>query len=311
LNLAAGFVFGWKVGTKVSDGYTATQSTKDTQSVTLNWAVTNSIQTWGVPDDFSPVDSDYDIIYVWLNPVEILTLSGTNVTWNGYGYDATDQNGMDIVGIPLGYLNGRWAMPADLLALTNRTWASGQMFAAGQSAALNSADFAQIATNDPFSNSQVDDKSQLPAGGATGGGKKGGLGGEGLEGPAPADDPNITQRLAGHQTSIRNESARVALQMHAAGFENFKLVEANAYLKKSEDAIKANQYHTAMYYQQEAVQSLNSAKVLAAGEVHVIADTSPKAAEKTQKDIDSALNGPMPMGYGDPVKAYFEKMAGQ
>ena len=103
-------------------------------------------------------------------------------------------------------------------------------------------------TNDPFSNSQVDDKSQLPAGGATGGGKKGGLGGEGLEGPAPADDPNITQRLAGQQTSIRNESERVALQMHAAGFENFKLVEANAYLKKSEDAIKANQYHTAMYY---------------------------------------------------------------
>jgi hypothetical protein len=146
-------VFGWTVGTKISNVNAASQSSKDTQSVTLNWGVSDSVTTYGVPDDFSPVDSDYDVIYVWLNPVEVLTLSGKNVTWNGYGYDATDQNGMDIVGIPLGYLNGRWAMPAGLLALTNRAWAAGQMYAPGQSAALNSADFAQIATFDPFSNS--------------------------------------------------------------------------------------------------------------------------------------------------------------
>ena len=58
------------------------------------------------------------------------------------------------MGIPLGYLNGHFgAMPPSLLALTNRTWANGQMFASGQSAALNSADFAQIAQFDPFNNS--------------------------------------------------------------------------------------------------------------------------------------------------------------
>jgi hypothetical protein len=166
-------------------------------------------------------------------------------------------------------------------------------------------------TDDPFSNSQVDDKSKLPAGGATGGGKKGGLGGEGLEGPAPAQDPNITQRLAGQQAQIRNEAERLALQMHAAQFDNFKLLESNAYLKRSEDALKQFQYQTALYYQEKAVQSLNTAKVLASGQVHVIADTSPAASEKTQKDVESAMNGPMPKGYADPVKAYFEKLAGE
>jgi hypothetical protein len=163
-------------------------------------------------------------------------------------------------------------------------------------------------TNDAFSNSQVEDKSKLPAGGATGGGKKAGLGSEGLEGPAPADD-QITQRLAGQQAQIRNEAERLSLQMHAAKFDNFKLLESAAYLKKSEDALKQNQYHTAMYYQQEAVQSLNTAKVLASGQMHVIADTSPTASEKTHKDIDTAMNGAMPKGYADPVKAYFEKLA--
>ncbi len=166
-------------------------------------------------------------------------------------------------------------------------------------------------TNDPFSSSQVDDKSTLPAGGATGGGKKGALGSQGLEGPAPADDPNITQRLAGQQAAIRNEAERLNLQMNAAGFDNFKLVESNAYLKKSEDALKQFHYQSALYYQAQAVQSLNTAKVLAAGAVHVIADTSPTASSKTQKDVESALNGPMPKGYGDPVKAYSEKLAGE
>jgi hypothetical protein len=165
-------------------------------------------------------------------------------------------------------------------------------------------------TNDPFSSGQVQDNSTLPAGGATGGGKKGGLGGEGLEGPAPADDPNITQRLSGRQAQIRNEAERLNLQMNAAGFNNFKLVESNAYLKKSEDALKQYQYHTALYYQEQAVQSLNTAKVLAAGEIHVITDTSSAAAEKSRKDIDAALNGPLPNGFADSVKAYFEKLAG-
>ena len=99
--------------------------------------------------------------------------------------------------------------------------------------------------------------------------------------------------------------------MNAAGFDNFKLIEANAYLKKSEDALKANQYHTALYYQAQAVQSMNTAKVLSAGQVHVVSDTSPTADEKKQKGVESALNGPMPRGYSDPVKAYFEKLAGQ
>lgn len=164
-------------------------------------------------------------------------------------------------------------------------------------------------TNDPFSNSQVQDNSKLGAGGATGGGKKGALGSQGLEGPAPLEQDPITQRLAGQQAALRNEAQRLALQMHAARFDNFKLLESNAYLKKSEDALKQHHYQTALYYQQQAVQSLNSAKVLASGGVHVVADTSPTADTKTQKEMNAALNGPLPRGYADPVKAYFEKLA--
>jgi hypothetical protein len=164
-------------------------------------------------------------------------------------------------------------------------------------------------TEDPFSAGQVKDTSKDPAGGATGGGKKGGFGGEGLEGQAPLEAQNTMQRLRGAQAALRNGSERLSLQMHAAGFDNFKLIEANILMKKSEDALKEFHYQTALYYQQQAVQSLNTAKVLAAGQMHVIADSTPEVSEKTEKEMQTALNGTMPKGYADPVKAYFEKLS--
>jgi hypothetical protein len=160
VTLTAGKILGWKGGTTFGYSYSSTQTTKDSQSTTLNWSVTNTIQTYGTPTAIvngaytTPVNHDYDTIYVWLNPVDILTLSQASVVWNGYGYDANDQNGMDIVPIALGYLNGDFGpMPAQLQYSLNRGWAAGQMYPPGESAALNSADLAAIAQSDPFSNS--------------------------------------------------------------------------------------------------------------------------------------------------------------
>jgi hypothetical protein len=44
--------------------------------------------------------------------------------------------------------------------------------------------------------------------------------------------------------------------------------------------------------------------------MHVVADTSPKAGEQVRKDVEAALNGPLPKGYSEGVKAYFERLAG-
>jgi hypothetical protein len=164
-------------------------------------------------------------------------------------------------------------------------------------------------TPEPFSQGVVNDKSQEAPGGATGGGKKAGVGGKGLEGPAPDSQEDITQRLQGKQAAIRNEAERLQLQMHAQGFNNFKLIEGAVYMQKAEESLKANRYTNALFFEKEAVQSLNTAKVLASGQVHVTLDTTPAVNEKVQKDINDALNGVMPKGYADPVKAYFEKLS--
>ena len=131
---------------------TMTQAFKNTSTVTTSFQVQSGEKTFGTGSYFAPVDNDYDIIWVWLNPSLIFTITGTTVVWNGYGYDTADEPSPDIVGIQLGYLNGHFGpIPADIQASLNRTWAANQKWASGQVPALTSADLAHIAAADPFS----------------------------------------------------------------------------------------------------------------------------------------------------------------
>jgi hypothetical protein len=137
----------------ISDTYAtaASQTTKTSSSVTLNYQTSTGEKTSGTDNYFAPVTSDDDVIWIWLNPVLIFTVSPGNIIWNGYGVDGTDQPGMDIVGIRLGYLNGDFgSMPPQFANSISRSWAASQG-PAGQNPALTSADLAQIATSDPFS----------------------------------------------------------------------------------------------------------------------------------------------------------------
>lgn len=142
---------------------TATASAGATQTSTSSSSVTVSIQNLfttrlgGTPSAFSPVDHDYDIIWLWLNPAVLLTvypkLPGfpSVVTWNGYGFDASAQPAMEIWPIEVGYLNGHLGplRPEDASVLS-RSWAANQVFLPGQGPGLTSEDFANILQADPF-----------------------------------------------------------------------------------------------------------------------------------------------------------------
>ena len=61
-------------------------------------------------------------------------------------------------------------------------------------------------TPDPFVKGEVKDTSKDPVGGATGGGKISGYGGEGLQGPVPDRPQNPLARLASRQAQLRNKA---------------------------------------------------------------------------------------------------------
>jgi len=154
ISLSYGFSIPLVANGKITTSSTtsASQTTKNTSTVTTSFQVQSGEETFGTGDYFAPVDHDYDQIWVWLNPALIFSVAPSVAPqWNGYGFDGTDQPGMDIVPIALGYLNGDFgAMPPDIQTSLNRTWAANQL-PAGQDPALTVADLDQIASFDPFS----------------------------------------------------------------------------------------------------------------------------------------------------------------
>lgn len=155
---------------------TFSQDFTDEQDASSSVAI-SSTESWTtkVPGPVNPylgVDHDYDLIWLWLNP--LLNFTATQIgskspvtTWTGYSFDRDDIPEMDIYPVYLGFLLGHLSLPgpnsSDLVPF-ERAWAgnpsNGQIWPAGTSPSLLNAsntafdptDAAAIAAADPFSN---------------------------------------------------------------------------------------------------------------------------------------------------------------
>jgi hypothetical protein len=146
-------VIGGKVTATRSTSYTQTQSSSSTITVTKTTSVADKTQ--GPNNSLVGLDHDYDVIWVWLNPVVFLTFTDINgvpgVQWNGYGFDANDINDLEVVPVTVGWLNGDIPMPSDVAQSLARAWAGAvETFPNGQGPGLTSADLAAILAADPF-----------------------------------------------------------------------------------------------------------------------------------------------------------------
>jgi hypothetical protein len=155
----------------VSDTETNTfsQSFTDEQdsstSIALSSEVGFSTKVPGPVNSYAGVDHDYDVIWLWLNPLLNFSVGASgpgSITLTGYSYDVDDVPTMDIYGVYLGWLTGRLSTPgpnsSDITPL-ERTWAglaaNGQIWPTGTSPSLvDPTDYAAIAAADPFSNTK-------------------------------------------------------------------------------------------------------------------------------------------------------------
>lgn len=153
-------------GGKITDtsSTTSKQTSMNSQSVTITTQTSEFDKTFGTGNAFSPVDHDYDIIWVWLNPVALFTVYPSlpsSLTWTGYGYDTNDQPALDIFPLFVGNLNCEinssspscatfGPFNSSTLQVLARSWASGEVFPAGQGPALTTADYQSILDADPW-----------------------------------------------------------------------------------------------------------------------------------------------------------------
>ena len=164
-------------------------------------------------------------------------------------------------------------------------------------------------TPDAFSKGEVKDSSPESSGGSTGGGKISGAGGEGLEGPVPPQVQRRMGSLAGKQAQIRNKAEGVKAALKVRNYESFALDEAIEAMRKVQRDILAGRYHTALRQKDVVLNSLKGTKMLLAGEVRIRRDTSAAIPTEVQKDVLDALEKPMPRGYEEYLKRYYERLS--
>lgn len=142
--------FGLTKTLTTTSGYTF--SSDSSSSFTFMRGTSNTIKASGPLNSAVGVDHDYDLIYIWFNPVANVTIPqniSNALIWTGYSYDPADQNSVgmpDIIGIPVICLKNPYlaASCSRYGTFTDRTWdKSGQ-------GKLTLSDYANILKSDPF-----------------------------------------------------------------------------------------------------------------------------------------------------------------
>jgi len=162
-------------------------------------------------------------------------------------------------------------------------------------------------TNTPFSEGTIDDKSTEPVGGATGGGKESGSGGEGLEGPVPKSVQKLMGELAQRQAAIRNKAERIKDNFKQVNFQTREWEEIIKNMRDVEDAFRSGRYAAAMRRRRIILGNLKGTQQMLAGEVEIRRDKTPGVSKKTAEEIMNArsMSG-APAGFEKFLQEYYE-----
>lgn len=162
----------------------------------------------------------------------------------------------------------------------------------------------------PFQQGQVNDESQDPVGGATGGGKLSGQGGAGLEGPVgPNDLQEQMQRLAQKQAELRNTAERLDLDKKLGRYGNFKLMESVAMMRRVESDLNANRYANALRRKDILLDSLETSHLLLSGRIHLQQDTSPSIGSRLEEQINDVTSGQLPKAWSTALREYYRRLS--
>lgn len=165
-------------------------------------------------------------------------------------------------------------------------------------------------TPDPYVKGQIKDHSKDPMGGATGGGKESGEGGEGLEGPSPGPKgEREMHRLAGKQAALRNQAEGIDLQFQISNFHRTDLKKLIETMAQIEQDLKAGRYQSALRQRQVMLEGLGSVKQYLEGEFEVRKDATSNLPTDIQKEILGSMQDPSPPGWEELNRRYFERLS--
>jgi len=165
-------------------------------------------------------------------------------------------------------------------------------------------------TPDPYEKGQVKDHSRDSVGGATGGGKESGQGGQGLEGPRHRfGGQRDLKRLAGKQASLRNKAEAIDLKFEIMNYHRTDLKKMIEVMAQVERDLKAGRYQNALRRRNVLAEGLGNVKQYLEGQVELRRDTTVNLPAGVQKDILGGMQDPSPAGWEALNRQYYERLS--
>ena len=166
-------------------------------------------------------------------------------------------------------------------------------------------------TPDPYVKGQIKDHSKDPTGGATGGGKESGEGGEGLEGPAPGfRGKRDTNRLAGKQAELRNKAEGINLKhFQIMGYHHTDLGKMMELMSQVERDLAAGRYRNAARQRTVMLEGLGDVKQHLEGEFEIRQDATSSLPGDVQEKLMGSMDDPSPVGWEELNQEYFKRLS--
>jgi len=166
-------------------------------------------------------------------------------------------------------------------------------------------------TPDPYVKGQIKDHSKEDAGGATGGGKESGQGGEGLEGPQrrPPGQRDL-DRLAGKQAELRNKAEGIDAQFEIMNYHHTDLKNLIDTMSQVERDLKAGRYQSALRQRKVLAEGLGNVKQYLEGEFEIRRDDTANLPADIQKEILGSMQESSPVGWEEMNRQYFQRLTG-
>jgi len=164
-------------------------------------------------------------------------------------------------------------------------------------------------TPDPFEQGQVKDSSKDPVGGATGGGKESGQGGEGLEGPIPPPLKRDLTRLAGNQATLRNRAETIRMQFKIVNYNTAELDQLIELMKTVEQHLRSGHFRSALRRREIVLEKAGDLRNQATDETSIRSDESASIPKEIRKQILNGSEQPSPAGWEELNRSYFQKIA--
>jgi hypothetical protein len=155
---------------------------------------------------------------------------------------------------------------------------------------------------------QVKDRSKDPTGGATGGGKESGQGGEGLQGPVPNRPERELQRLANKQAELRNQAESVDLRFKVLEYHHTDLRKMIDQMAAVENDLRSGRYQNALRRRDVLLDGLGQVKTYVKGEFTIRQDRSANLPTDIQKEILGSMQEASPAGWEGLNRQYFERL---